>query len=571
MGKMWGLKDIWPGRIALAFILLLGGYVSANAFDIPTGNENIGIRWDNTFRYNLGYRISKEDPAIIANPNLDDGDRNFKSGIVTNRIDVLSEFDMVYKKNYGIRLSAAGWLDQAYKNHLDNDSLSTSNHFDGSGNQALGLSGYVKRYYAGPDGEILDAFAFGNFYVLDIPFQVKAGRHTIYFGESLGLTAVLNGIAYAQSPLDIAKGYAVPGTSVKELFRPLNSVSATVHPTSTFSVTGQYLLEWESNRYPEAGSYMGIYDYMLSGAESYLDPDLGRIVKGDDITPKNSEDWGVALRWSPEFLEGTIGLYYRNFSDKFPQLHVNLNPLMIGSNAEYNLAYASGVHLYGVSLTRQILGVSVGAEFSYRQNMPLASDAIYVASDETAAALGLPPGSYITSLPRSGDTGGARGDTFHGVLNFLGLINETFLFDTAQWTAEVSWNRWIRVSQNEAVFKGRDGYDGIDAVSRDAFTLDLAFTPTWFQVFPGVDLLMPLTYGRGLTGNAATGISNERGGYWSAGISADVMSRYRIDLAYVDYFGDYSTDSMGAVTVNNGDYALLKDRGTLSLTIKTTF
>jgi hypothetical protein len=571
MGKMWGLKDIWPGRIAMALVLLLWGSVSAGAFDIPTGNEDLGIRWDNTFRYNLGYRISNEDPAIIANPNLDDGDRNFKSGIVTNRIDVLSEFDMVYKKNYGIRLSAAGWLDQAYKNHLDNDSVATSNHFDANGNQALGLSGYVKRYYAGPDAEILDAFAFGNFDIMDIPFQVKAGRHTIYFGESLGLTAVLNGIAYAQSPLDIAKGYAVPGTSVKELFRPLNSVSATVHPASTFSITGQYLLEWESNRYPESGSYMGIYDYMLSGAESYLDPTLGRIAKGDDITPKNSEDWGVALRWSPEFLEGTIGLYYRNFSDKFPQLHVNLNPLMVGSNAEYNLAYASGIHLYGISVTRQLLGVSVGAEFSYRQNMPLASDAIYVASDATAAALGLPPGSYITSLPTSGETGGARGDTFHGVLNFLGLINKTLLFDSAQWTAEVSWNRWIRVSQNEAVFKGRDGYDGIDAVSRDAFTLDLAFTPTWFQVLPGVDLLMPLTYGRGLTGNAATGISNERGGYWSVGVSADILSRYRVDLAYVDYFGDYSTDSMGAVTVNNGDYALLKDRGTLSLTIKTTF
>lgn len=571
MCKVLGLKDIRPGRIAVALVLLLWGYVSASAFDIPTGNEDIGIRWDNTFRYNLGYRIGKQDDAIIANPNLDDGDRNFKHGIVTNRMDVLSEFDVSYKKNYGIRLSAAGWFDQAYKNHFDNDSIATSNHFDGNGSQALGLGDYVKRYYAGPDGELLDAVAFGNFDVADIPFQIKAGRHTIYFGESLGLTAVLNGIAYAQSPLDIAKGYAVPGTSLKELFRPLNSVSATVHPASTFSVTGQYLLQWECNRYPETGSYMGIYDYMLSGAESYLDPMLGKIEKGDDITPKNSGDWGVAVRWSPEFLDGTIGLYYRDFSDKFPQLHVNLDPLMIGSNARYNLAYASGIHLYGVSVTRQILGVSVGAEFSYRQNMPLASDAVYVASDATAAALGLPPGSYITGLPDSGETGGARGDTFHGVLNFLGLINKTFLFDSAQWTAEFSWNRWIRVSQNEAVFKGRDGYDGIDAVSKDAFTLDLAFTPTWFQVFPGVDLLMPLTYGTGLSGNAATGISNEKGGYWSVGISADVLSRYRIDLAYVDYFGDYSTDSTGAVSVNNGDYSLLKDRGTLSLTLKTTF
>jgi hypothetical protein len=358
---------------------------------------------------------------------------------------------------------------------------------------------------------------------------------------------------------------------VKELFRPLNSVSVTVHPISTLSITGQYFLQWESHRYPEAGTYMGIYDYLLSGSEVYLDPTLGNIIKGNDITPRQAKDWGVAMRWSPGWLDGTIGLFYRDFSDRFPQLHVNLDPLMLGSNAQYNLAYASGIDLYGISLSKQILGISVGAELSYRKNMPLVSDAVYVASDQTAAALGLSPGSYATALPNSGDTWGARGDTFHGVLNVLGLVNQTPLFNTAQWTVELSWNRWDRVTQNEAVFKGRDGYTAIDRVTKDALAIDLGFTPTWFQVFPGVDLLMPLTYGRGLNGNSATGVSNERGGYWSAGLSADILSRYRIDLVYADYFGDYSKDPTGAVSVNNGDYALLKDRGTLSLTLKTTF
>jgi len=571
MGNLLRIEGIRLGKIAVAVALLLGGCLSANAFEIPTGNENIGIRWDNTFRYNLGYRIGKQDPAIVANPNLDDGNRNFKSGIVTNRIDILSELDVTFKKNYGIRLSAAGWYDQAYKSHTENDSIATSNHLDQMGNPSLDLNDYTKKYYAGPNGEILDAFVFGNFNIADIPIQLKVGRHTIYFGESLGLTAALNSVAYAQSPLDIAKGYAVPGASAKELFRPLNSISATIHPASTFSITGQYLLQWESNRYPEAGSYMGIYDYMLLGAESYLDPTLGRIKKGDDITPRNVKDWGISMRWSPEILDGTIGLFYRNFSDKFPQFHVNLDPIMDGSSAQYNLAYASGIDLYGISLSKQILGVSVGAEVSYRQNMPLASDAVYVAGDATAAALGLSPGSYITALPGTGDTGGARGDTLHGVLNFLGLINKTPLFDTAQWTVEFSYNRWVRVTQNEAVFKGRSDYKAVDRVSKNALAVDLGFTPTWFQVLPGVDLLLPLTYGRGLAGNSATGVSNEDGGYWSVGISADIMSRYRVDLVYADYFGDYSLDSLGAVSVNNGDYALLKDRGTLSLTLKTTF
>jgi hypothetical protein len=102
--------------------------------------------------------------------------------------------------------------------------------------------------------------------------------------------------------------------------------------------------------------------------------------------------------------------------------------------------------------------------------------------------------------------------------------------------------------------------------------VDVAFIPTWFQVFPSVDLLAPMTFGVGLSGNGATisGI-NQGAGYYSFGIAADIMSRYRVDLAYYGYFGNYSTDSTGAVTVNNGDYALLKDRGTISLTLRATF
>ena len=331
--------------IALAASFFFGMCISAGAFEIPTGNEDLKANWDKSLRYNLGYRIGSQDNAVIANPNLDDGNRNFKSGLVANRLDILSEFDVAYKKSYGIRLSGAGWYDQVYKDHFDNDSVATSNHLGGNWNQILGINDYVKKHYAGPDGELLDAFAFGNFNIADIPIQIKAGRHTLYFGESLLLTAALNAISYGQSPLDIAKGYAVPGASVKELFRPLNSVSVAVQPISTLSITGQYFLQWESNRYPESGTYLGIYDYMLSGSESYLDPALGVIVRGDDITPRDAKDWGVAMRWSPGWLDGTLGFYYRNFSDRFPQAHVNLDPLMLGSSAQINFAYASGIDL----------------------------------------------------------------------------------------------------------------------------------------------------------------------------------------------------------------------------------
>ena len=99
----------------------------------------------------------------------------------------------------------------------------------------------------------------------------------------------------------------------------------------------------------------------------------------------------------------------------------------------------------------------------------------------------------------------------------------------------------------------------------------LAFTPTWFQVFPGVDLSMPLSYAIGLYGNAATIFGgNQHNGNYSIGIGADVRQKYRFDLKYIDYLGDYRSNNV-AVTSQNGFTTLLKDRGFLSLTFKTTF
>src|SRR3954466_15642786 len=82
--------------LALAIMSALGFVDAANAFDIPLDNPDIAMRWDNTVRYNLGFRAQSQDENLLASPNFDDGDRNFSNGsIVTNRLDVLSEFDFV--------------------------------------------------------------------------------------------------------------------------------------------------------------------------------------------------------------------------------------------------------------------------------------------------------------------------------------------------------------------------------------------------------------------------------------------------------------------------------------------
>jgi Protein of unknown function (DUF1302) len=564
-------------RTLIALVLLAFSGTSG-AVEIPTGNDSLMVRWDNTLRYTVAQRLDGQNRAIVGNLNTDDGDRNFSSGIVSNRFDLLSEADLVYKKKYGLRVSGAAWYDERYANEkMQNRNVATSNYLVGSGTPSVGLNSYNTNNFSGPNGELLDAFAFVNSEIGGMPLNVKIGRHTIYWGESLGVGGLMHSVAYAQMPLDQAKALAMPGAEVKELFRPLNSISFQFQPTSRLSIAGQYCLQWESNKFAEAGTYLGASDVQVGGDQGSLitgfAPGIGylRVLKGADIEPNGMRDWGVALRWAPELLGGDLGSYYRNFSDKSPQVllqnglsgstvsNQSLVDLSRGIIGRYYLAYAQDITLYGISLSKDLLGISVGAELSYRQNMPLVSEIVLI-----------PPSA---DTPSAGETGGARGNTWHALINFVGSMGRNPLFHAATWSMEYVGNHLDSVTQGAAVYKGRDGYSGIDKPTRNFVGGALNVNPTWFQTFSGVDLSLPLSISSGLIGNSCVaGGGNKNGGSWGVGVGADIFMKYKMDIRYVDFFGDYTTDpATGALKSSNGGSALLSDRGFISLTLKTTF
>ena len=585
--------------------------VNAMAFEVDTGNPDIEMRWDNTVRYNLGVRAHSQDAAILGNPNADDGDRNFSNGsIVTNRFDVLSEFDVVWRKNYGVRLSAAGWWDPAY-NNLDDTSTATANTLVNGLPVAGKLSPYTSRYAKGASGEWLDAFAFANFDVAGVPVQVKAGQHTVYWGESLLLGGVVHGIAYSQNSVDVWKGLATPGTEAKEVFRPRGGLTIQAQPAQELSLAAQWFYNWQAVRFPESGSYLSSTDPLNFGGDSIIVGPGQRLWNAQAVEPSRYSsqigDFGLAARWSPEKLDGTLGFYYRNATDILPQLMVtpgvqqlpspqvcqaiggqplaptSPTPCLINNSATnvselqnfgkvgtYQTAYGKDIHIYGVSLAKQIAGVSVGAEASYRQNMPLLSDPVTVLP---APLVPLVPGAIATTaIPADADTPGALGNTWHGVVNGIAILPKTPLFDTANLLAELSWMHVSSVTQNEAVYKGRADYAGIDKPTSTYVGLAINFTPTWFQVLPGVDLTLPITWDQGLSGTAATLLGgNKNAGNWSIGLGATIDQKYLVNLAYIAYYGKRDTDATGAATTLGGPFAGIADRGWVSLNFKTTF
>lgn len=546
-----------PARIGLAFLATLMGSM-AQAVEIDTGHPDFNVRFDNTIRYNLAQRIENRDSRIGNSAISDEGDYRFNKGDwVSNRLDLLSEFDVVYKNKTGFRVSTAAWYDNAYGNTGKSNPNPPLNGIPSYvGNR---YSDLVKRLYAGPSGELLDAFVFANLDDLPIPTRFKLGRHTVYYGESLLLGGNVHSVAYAQNPLDLQKGFASPGAEAKELFRPLHQLSFQSQVTDTLSIAGQYVLQWEAARYPEGGTYLGPVDFAFNGPDrQFVSASAGFAYRGDPITPRQRGEFGGAARWSPEWLEGTLGLYYRNFADKLPQAFItSLGP---ANTSQYNLIYPDHIDLYGISLSKNMAGISLGAEVSYRHNTPLLGQ-----------TLGIAP-----VAPAQGDTRGPRGNTWHALINGVGVLPKIYAYDTATWLAELTYARWSRVISGESLFNalgytpcnGKDTFDG--CVTKDYFGIGVGVTPTWFQVFPGVDVSAPLTYSVGVKGNAPTTFGGNQGlGNYSLGVAVDIQQKYRVDLKYIDYVGRYK-DNGSAVTSVNGFTTYLKDRGFINLTFKTT-
>ncbi|WP_182915844.1 DUF1302 domain-containing protein [Massilia cavernae] len=406
--------------IALAFVA-----GKAAAVSIETGNPDVSLRWDNGIRYNLGMRTESPDRRIATHPNYDESDAKFKSGdVVSNRVDLLTEIDFAYKKDIGFRVSASAWYDQAYRD----DAIRSNSEVAAAGfpnsYSSNRYANYTKRYHAGASGEILDAFVFSNFDAGSVPVSVKLGRHSIYWGESL-LTAG-HGIASSQGPIDLIKALGNPGSQVKELFLPVSQASFQAGLTEELSIGAQYFFDWRPNRYPEGGTYLGLLDSLGEGPNALPVAPGFAFPRSRDLKPDGRGDFGVMARWSPQWLNGTAGFYYRKYDEKNPWLLLSGTA---GAPAGYRLAYAQDLQLFGISLSKELGGISYGAEWSYRKN----------------AALNSAPGD-------GGAIEGARGNTHHVVVNAMGLIGRTPLFDTASYLGEVAYSRLDRVTRNPALF-----------------------------------------------------------------------------------------------------------------------
>lgn len=571
----WKIFRCTPLAAAIALLATTSG-----AAEIETSDPDLKIRWDNTVKYSAAARTSGPSAALLGSANEDDGNRNFNRGLVSNRLDWLSEFDL-RRGNFGGRVSAAGWYDSVYNGTNDNPGFAgggAPNQFSVPYNAFTAAA----RDIHGRNAEVLDAFVFGRFDLAGKRASMRLGQHSIQWGESLFFGS--NAIAGAQSPVDAVKLLSVPNTPFKEAVRPVPQISGQVELAPQVTLGAYYQFGWERNRLPAAGSYFSTVDMNPEGGEQILLPQVaqggifrdGNIVRAGDQRAKDSGQGGLQLKFSHD--ETDYGAYLVRFHSKNFQQIVNLGvrsvlfagpagcvvpgsfPTGPGSCGlvaprTYQLAWHEGITALGFSASRTFGAINLAAEASVRHNQDLAST-----NSVNTQALG------GAATNNSDSPAYAVGNTAHLNLSTLWQVPSTPLWREATLIGEIAWNRVLKITKNPAAVDPN--------ATRDAVSMRFLLEPTYRQVLPGLDIGIPIGLGYTPKGSRSmalgpAGMPASGGGDWSIGVNGSYLDVWRFSVAYTHYFGP---EGNFLDANNNFSYRqAMKDRNFVALSVRRTF
>ncbi|BFM49094.1 DUF1302 family protein [Marinomonas sp. THO17] len=537
------IKKLAPLKLSAVALSVMSCSPALLAFEIETGNSDLRLTFDNTVKYSTAFRLKDasnglngtDNPSQGANQN--DGDNNFDKGLVSNRLDLLTELDLSYK-DVGFRVSGTAWYDEVYHGNTDNTS-SSSNH-----SPASEFSDEAKEVMGG-DTDLLDAFAYAYFPVSDgMEGTVRLGRHSLLWGESLYFG--INGIAGGQAPLDIVKLASVPNSQFKEIALPTGKLSVDVPLTEALSLGAYVGYEWEKSRLAPAGAYLSSSDTL--GGERLL-AGSNEFTKIGDQEAEDDGQYGLQLRWSDYDTFTDYGIYATRYhATTISNIYTILNSSFQPS--EYQFAYQEGIEAYGFSMAKSVGIWSLAGEISYRRNAPLASKGQSIT----------PTG---TQYDNDSNPGYAVGETAHAQFSWIGSLGPSFIAKEASFTGEIAWNTRVKTTDNESMLNPN--------ADKSAVALRMVYSPTYRQFFDGVDLTPSVGLGHtwGKSSAVGAGFGVDGGGDLNLGIKAVYLSRWNFSMNYTKYLGEEGYFLDGD---NNAQYKqALKDRDFISASVQTVF
>jgi len=530
--------------LAIAFAAVIAPARSAELLQ----SDGWDLRWDNTLRYTAAFRLQHYDEALVADPNADDGDRNFAPGLISDRLDLLSELD-ISNGPFGIEASGAFWYDTVYHQTNSNDSPATFNPYTVPHNRFT----HATEILDGQDADLLNAFAYGSFNLGDMPVSFRIGRHTLLWGESLFFAN--NGIAAGQAPIDAIKAASEPDAEAKELFLPVAQASVTIQPQPDLSFAFYDQFEWRRDRLPGSGSYFSDADFLDAGGERIIVTPGQFLYRTPDDTPSASGQFGASMHVTLDDVD--YGFYALQFHAKQPQVFAFYFPGGGDDVGAYWLKFPSYVQTFGASFSTYAGDSTLAGEISVRHNMPLVSQSLFALPGSSGGGYG--GFAYVPQRPPQSDPAVTNenvlaypaGNTLHAQLSSVSTLSPNAFWQGADLSAEIAANDLLDVTAHpELLASGRNNF---------AAAFRAVFEPHYYEVLPALDLSVPLGLGYDLIGKSSVDSSmNDGAGDLEIGVSATYRTVWEGSLTFTHFIGTPDRQPFG-------------DRDFVSISIQRTF
>ncbi len=375
-------------KLPLAVAVAAGMSGQATAYSFYVGDVQASL--NTTLSAGATWRTTDRDERLIAQGNLgpeyipggalqnigassnnyDNGNLNFKKGdtvskVVTGRTDLFMSYDV----DSDMLTRVGGFLRGRY--YYDFELKDEQRALDPVGYRGE-LNERVKSNASGAD--ILDAYVFSDWYFGNVPVSIRYGKQVVSWGESTFIQGGINTI----NPVDVP-AFRAPGSELKDALLPVEMLYVSAGLFTDVTVEAFVQTDWEPVKPDDCGTFFSTNDFAGDGCGPVIlesdDPQseetfvATRLADGD---ADSKDQFGVALRWYvPALNDSELGFYYIKYNSRLPLVSGRVGD-SIGDAPNYYIDYPENINLYGISInTTTPGGWSLGAEYSFRENVPL--------------------------------------------------------------------------------------------------------------------------------------------------------------------------------------------------------
>ncbi|HKM15216.1 MAG TPA: DUF1302 domain-containing protein [Marinospirillum sp.] len=475
--------------------LAIAGMSQVQAADIEMGEFNLKV--DSKLTLGSSWRTEKRNNDYIAagtlgaqgitsgiagNPtyqgnsssNTDNGNMNFDKGDAFSQVITGNHtLGLTHNKyrNVGAKVSFRYWYDHALS------------ELDGPTN--AGVVDDWKDTTAFDDAksgiELMDAYVWGEFDVAGRPAQAILGRHVLNWGQS----SFIQGGQNAANPIDV-QALRRPGAELRDALLPVNMLSGSIalDEMGNFNLEGYYQLEWQRTRADACGTYFANTDFAAEGCDPVYyqsglsEPanaagtvlgtpfaalegayalangygqlglsktDMNIAKRLDDKEPSSSGQFGIALKWYAEQLNGTeFGFSYQNVHSRLPMVGGKVSA---GSDPQKAATYAGAIQAVAAAAT----GGDLVAAAGLLKNTPAGANATINGAQAMIAAAGNnDPTQYFIEFPED--------------QQIIAASFATLLPTGTAWSGEFTYrpDTPIQINANDVLVRGLLGNMGYD-------------------------------------------------------------------------------------------------------------